>query len=201
MNFKTNFKIPFVNRTVAFMFSTNRAFNLSFKFIGIETPTHQTGGMTSYCPDSKHILLFDYDSSAFEEVITELRILQDFYKLSAIYIFENNKEDSWHAVCLSKFSLYDAVEIIAQTSTDRAFQRRPLKYGLRRWVLRTEPKGKSDREKPCYIGKLNSNYKKHGISTAHKLFLEVNYNIPIEKTVLDDHNTNLDYFSYKTARL
>ena len=62
---------------------------------------------------------------------------------------ENDRPDSFGAVCLDKFNLYDAIEIISNTSADRGFKKAPILFRKKRWVLRELPKGK--RKKPKFL--------------------------------------------------
>ena len=191
---KTSFTIPIVGLSVGLRVNFNRG--LSASFLIVKKPSEKTLGITSYCKDGKHVLFFDFDNSKLNEILYQLKKLQEYYLLSDIYVFENDTEDSFHAICLDKFDLYTAVEIIKQTTADKAFKYAPLRYALKKWVLRCEKKG--NRQKPKYLFKLNANNSEYEKSNAHRLFLGMNYGIKIGKKGFDDEK-EIDCFEYYTA--
>ncbi len=170
----------------------------SFKILLLRTPKKRTNGFTSYCTDGKHVPLFDFDNNSYEEVVTELFLLQQAKKLSEIYIFKNDSENSFAAFCLDKFELFDVVRIISQTSADKAFKGAPLRYGMKRWVYRYDSKGK--RKPPVHIATLKAH--KQAIaqkSNAHRLLFNTVFDMRIKKNKGFDNFTTIDLYSYLTS--
>ena len=128
-----------------------------------------------------------------------MSFLQGYYNLGNFYIFENDLKDSFHAICFDKFALYDAIEIVTQTSADKGFKKAPLYFRRRRWVLRVEKKG--DRKKPIYADVIRSIHDgKRQTSTAHRLFLNQNYNLKIpQKANEDNFSEDIEICGYNTA--
>ena len=88
--------IPFTKRTIR------------FSTILYRTPDEETAGYTSRCKDGKHVIMLDYDGLSLNEVIDEIKFLQKQFRLSNFFIWECDRNDSYHAVCLDKFPLYDS---------------------------------------------------------------------------------------------
>ena len=190
----TTFNIPFIDYSFGIRFSISKGLNASLLIV--KTPKAKTLGITSYCKDSKHVLFFDFDGMNLKEINYELNRLQDYYKLSDIYLFENDKLKSFHAICLDKFDIYTAISMIRQTSADRGFKNAPLRYALRKWVLRCSEKGK--RNKPKHLFTLKTNNNEYEKSNPHRIFLQMNYGIKIRKKGFDNYK-ELDCFEYYTA--
>ena len=172
----------FLGRTISFKIVRNKVFNISFLIV--KKPDKEVTGITSRCFGGKHVIFLDFDGLALEEVIEELEVLIHEYTLSNFYLFENDMENSFHAICLDKFRLWEALEIIACTSADKGFKKAPILFRQRRWVLRVTPKG--DRYKPKFLDTVKSPFKEYTISTAHRLFLNENYNCKIKKRKNED---------------
>ena len=196
MYWKTMFEIPVIKYSVGIVARNRKGF--SFKLLVVKTPTAKTLGMTSYCRNGNHVLFFDFDGNTLDEVVYQLRILQTEYGLSEFYIFENDTENSFHAVCLDKLPLSKAIEVIHQTTADSSFKYAPLRYAMKKWVLRVEPKG--EREKPKYLFNLTPIINGKIIkSNPHRLFLNLHYKMKIKKDRLFDNETKMDFFKYYTA--
>ena len=191
---KTFFDIPIVN--YSFGLIVIREKGISLRILIVKKPDAKTLGITSYCKNGHHVLLFDFDGNSLEEVFFQMKTIQKYYNLPDIYLFENDTERSFHAICLAKMPLFKAIEIISQTTADKAFKKAPLRYPLRRWVLRVEKKGK--RKKPKFLLKLKGNNNKYKQSNPHRLFLQMNYGIKISKKGFDNEK-ELDLFEYYTA--
>lgn len=191
---KTTFRVPIINLSVGLRLSIYKGINASILIV--KTPSKKTIGITSYCKDSKHVLFFDFDGNELDEIVFQLKKLQEYYILSNFYIFENDKPNSYHAICLDKFGLYEAIEIIVQTSADYGFKRAPLRYALKKWVLRCDEKG--SRAKPKHLFTLKTNNNRYEKSNAHRNFLKMNYGIRIGKKGFDKED-ELDCFEYYTA--
>lgn len=191
---KTTFRVPIINYSIGLRLSLFKGINASILIV--KTPSKKTLGITSYCKDSKHVLFFDFDGNDLNEIVFQLKKIQEYYLLSDFYLFENDKKNSYHAICLDKFGLYEAIEIIIQTSADYGFKRAPLRYALKKWVLRCEEKG--SRAKPKHLFSLKTNNNRYEKSNAHRLFLKMNYGIKIRKKGFDNEK-EIDCFEYYTA--
>ena len=106
-NFKSfflKFKVPFFEKS----------FNA--KFLLYNTPKTWVLGYSSRTQQGKYVLFHDYDKLNFTDVKNELKFLQKIYNLSDYYIFELDRKNSFHAVCLDAFSLRQAYDIQKATS-------------------------------------------------------------------------------------
>lgn len=170
-----------------------------FRFITDFYPVPETvvQGITSRCEDSRHVLLFDYDKIELEMVEREINYLQDFYQLGNFYLFKNDKKNSFHAVCLEKFSILEAWEVLKQSSADQAFINAIRYFTGREWVLRYSEKGK--REKPVYLKTIFGVPNNRTVSTAHKEFLKIYYGVPISDGKKEDGITKIPVTEYKTG--
>lgn len=196
MYWKTMFEIPIIKHSVGIVATTRKGF--SFKLLIVKTPNAKTLGMTSYCKNGHHVLFFDFDGNNLNEVVFQLRILQAEYGLSQFYLFENDTENSFHAVCLDKLPLSEAIEIIHQTTADASFKYAPLRYAMKKWVLRVDSKG--EREKPKYLFQLVPlDTGERNKSNPHRMFLNLNYKMKIKKDRLFDNENKMDFFKYYTA--
>ena len=197
MNF--NFKTKILGCTLALHLNKNKA--ISGGFLLAPTPSEETHGMTSRCRDGRHIILLDFDGLTETEVIEEIRYLQEAHKgdIAEALLFGNDRPDSFHCVILEKFTLYEAVNIVSQTSADKGFKRAPFAFKKKRWVLREE--GKGEREKPKYLGVIPSKWAcTRERSRAHREFLEANYGIGILHRQEDGFTLeDMDFCEYNTA--
>lgn len=168
-------------------FETKKAENYNSLFISFEIPfTKQTfrfhtmlyaspkdwvHGYSSRTENGQYVLFMDYDSLDFQAIKSEAIYLQKKFKLSNFYIFKLDRENSFHAVCLDKFPISEAYEILKQTSCDQAFIHAIKRLQSREWILRIGKKG--NRAVPVFLGCIKSNYEDyHYKSNAHKEFLE-----------------------------
>lgn len=138
--FKT--KIPFIERS----------FNLRFLFY--RTPNTWVTGYSSRTKKGKYVLFHDYDNLDLKEIETELKFLQKKFNLSDYFLFELDRENSFHAVCLDTFSLFEAYEIQKTTSADLAFINSIKNLKTKEWVLRLSEKG--NRSPPKWIKTIKS---------------------------------------------
>lgn len=134
------------------------------------SPDTWTQGIGSRCIDGKHILFFDYDKMPLSEIKDEIKYLQETFQLSNAYIFEIEKNASYHVVILDKFSLRRAFNILNQSNVEWSYRNSVLLVRGREWVLRTIAKG--NRNPPRFLQVLYSKYNFREISTAHKCFLQ-----------------------------
>ncbi|KKM69664.1 hypothetical protein LCGC14_1448600 [marine sediment metagenome] len=189
-----NFSI--LGRTLSFKIVNDKVFNISFLIV--KKPDKETYGVTSRCFDGSHSIFLDYDGLTFEEMTDELENIIYEFGLSSFYIFKNDTDKSFHAICLDKFRMYEAMDIISYTSADKGFKKAPILFKQRRWVLRVSPKGK--RKKPEYLATIKSDNNAYEKSTAHRIFLEANYNMKIGKLKMEDgFDEFIDICRYNTG--
>ncbi len=190
------FNFSIFGRTLSFKIINEKVFNISFLIV--KKPDQETHGITSRCYGGAHVLFFDYDGLEFEEMIEELDFLIQEFQLSTFYLFKNDREKSFHAICLDKFSLYEAIDIISRTSADKGFKKAPILFKQKRWILRVLPKNK--RKKPEFIGIIKSHYSEYQTSTAHKLFIEEHYGLKLPKIKNEDgFDKFIDVCKYNTG--
>lgn len=185
---KITVKVPIINRTFRTMVQLYK------------TPEKWTYGMTSKCKDGKHILLMDYDDTPLTEIEDEIKELQEFHKLSHAYIFQMDRELSFHVIILDKFTLRKTFEILSSLNIDLAFIYAPKIKGLtKEWILRTHLKGK--RKPPKFVKIVMSKHQEKEISTGHKIFLQKfeNYATPSLKYKNEDNITDVPIVSYNTS--
>lgn len=176
------FSFSILGRSISIKFYNEKV--ISFSILITRKPDKETYGITSRCKNGSHIILLDFDGLVLEEIEEEIMFLIKEFHLSDFLIFENDRPDSYHAICLDKFTLYEAIDIISRTSADKGFKKAPILFKQKRWVLRISKKGK--RKKPKFFGIIKSLYDKHEISTAHKKFIEIHYNIKLKKYKKED---------------
>ena len=176
------FSFSILGRSISIKFYNEKV--ISFSILIARKPDKETYGITSRCYGGQHVIFLDYDGLKMEEIEEEIMFLIKEFHLSDFYIFENDRPDSYHAICLDKFNLYEAIDIISRTSADKGFKIAPILFKQKRWVLRVLPKGK--RKKPKFYGIIQSAFNSLEISTAHKIFLEINYNLKIKKYKYED---------------
>jgi hypothetical protein len=112
----------------------------------------KVGGFNSLLTDGDHILMWDFDDTAFDEVHDHLLMIQDLYELPKIYILETKKNTNFIAYCFRRTPWHKAVRIIAETKgIDWNF----FKYGVFRdkFTLRVTDKGQG---KPHKVAVLDS---------------------------------------------
>jgi len=188
--------ITILGRTISIQISNQNVW--LFKILAVPKPDKQTYGLSSRCKGGMHVTFIDFDGIAYEEIEEEIDDIIKRFKLSNFYIFKNDMPNSYHAICLDKFVLHDALNIISRTSADRGFIRAPWLFKQRRWILRIQPKGK--RKKPEFFTSIQSFYDKHEVSTAHKKFLEIHYNLKLKKYKNEDGIDDfVDICSYNTG--
>lgn len=133
-------------------------------------PNAWVHGYSARCEDSRFVLFMDYDNMPFEDLKNELKYLQKKYFLGDFIVFKLDRENSYHAVCLDKFSMIEVYEILKDSSTDIAFTNSVKNLQSKSWVLRWAEKG--ERDAPKFACTLFSKFRKREQSNAHKLFLK-----------------------------
>lgn len=151
-------KIPFVTKTIR------------QHFMLYNTPEAWVHGYSSRTQFGRYVLFQDYDNLDLEAVEQELKYLQQKYKLSDYYIFETDRENSFHAVCLDTFPIIKTFNILKDTSSDQAFIHSIKKLQSREWILRWGKKG--ERSAPQYLKTIPSKNRQHKRSSAHGAFLK-----------------------------
>lgn len=184
--------------------------NLTYTFAihGVKNPHMPTGGWSNRCEDFKFVIFLDFDNTLFWQVKTQLELLMEEFDLSPFYVFETeskidaNGEEygGYNAVCLTRKTFREVIEIQNQTTCDIAHKMLPAYYRFHSSILRNKAKGKKGRPKfKCIIGDLNKEYDQ-SISTAHLEFLdELGENIPKIKYTNPDGYKTLWLSDYKTA--
>ena len=185
--FRFQITVPFIKKTFRTIIQYYRS------------PDTWTYGMTSRCQDGKHILFFDYDHMGLKEIIDEIKFLQEYYLLSHAYIFELDRNKSYHVVILDKFALKEAYKIQEQSNIEWAYLNSVKFTRGREWVLRICEKG--NRKPPRFLQVIKSNNQVHEISKAHKNFLQKyeHYNVPILKYKNEDKFTTMPVVKYNTG--
>jgi hypothetical protein len=56
-------------------------------------------GVNSKLPDGNHILMWDFDKTPLERVVTALILVRDFYLLPKIYILKTSEPNNYIAYC------------------------------------------------------------------------------------------------------
>jgi len=110
-----------------------------WRFTFTVAPVTEVVGVNSRLPDGRHILMWDFDETLFQDVCNALETVQNVYKLPKIYIFETKQNSNYIAFCFKAVSWRKAVEIVAFTPhVDWNF----FKYSVYRgwFTLRVGPK-------------------------------------------------------------
>lgn len=160
---KLEFKVPLTKKTVRLYAG---AYN---------TPDQWTNGYSSRCKDGMFVLFHDYDELSESDVVNELRAMQKMHKIGNYYLFKTDRDNSFHAVCLDKFSLAEAYSIQKTTSSDFAFIESVKRLAHKEWVLRYGEKG--SRGAPEYLQTIVSKYQGRKKSSAHADFLKAQFGI------------------------
>jgi len=182
-SFFLKFKVPFVEKS----------FNAKFLFYN--TPKAWVLGYSSRTEQGKYVLFLDYDKLSFVDVKNELRFLQKQFNLSDFFVFELDRENSFHAVCLDTFSLSEAYNILKITSSDLAFIHSIRNLDTKEWVLRIGEKG--NRIPPKWIHTIKHN----GIrvkSSAHAGLLK-KLKVKVSNKGLWDNCKKIGVVEYNTA--
>ncbi len=185
--FRFEFNIPFIKKT----------FRTIWQFY--RSPDTWTYGYTSRCEDGRHVLFLEYDRLDLNQITDEVKYLQEQYDLSHAYVFENDREKSYHIVMLDKFSLKEAYKIIEESNVEWSYLNSVRFCRGREWVLRTAEKGK--RKAPKFHSVIKSKHQVRKISTAHKEFLQKyeGFNVPKLKYKFEDNIYTIPVVQYNTG--
>lgn len=98
-------------------------------------------GVNSTLEDGNHIIMWDFDTAALDEVRGWLRGIQQVYQLPTIYIAFSSNNHSFHAYCLTRMPWLQTVSIVAATGgIDPGYVAMCAMRG--HWTLRLSDKGK-----------------------------------------------------------
>lgn len=180
-------EIPVIKRTVRLIWHL------------YHTPDTWTWGYTSRCQDGKHVLFFDFDNLDLDQIEDEINYLQKYYRLSNAFVFECEKDKSYHVVILDKFSLRKAFKILSSSNSEFAHVNSVKALRGKEWILRAYNKG--ERPIPKFLKILYSPYNFREISFAHKIFLEKHsdWKIKMPEYFKEDNNTIIPTVSYNTG--
>jgi len=191
-NFDKKFSEVFLSLKIPFFQKTFRVFIQLY-----DSPNQYTFGFSAKCKDSRYVLFADYDDLEQGEVEKDIIWLQKFFNLGDFYLFQLDRPNSFHAICLDKFSLRRAYSILKESCCDTAFVNSPKFFKGRSWVLRFE--GKGERKPPKFLKILEGKNNEREKSTAHRVFLEKWYSVPVKRYFLEDNEVLLNLVKYNTA--
>lgn len=177
-------KIPFIPKTI----------KASVMFYN--TPESWVHGYSSRTKSGRYVLFHDYDSLNLQDVIEELKWLQEKFGLSDYHVFELDREESFHAVCLDTLSLAEAYSVQKQTSCDLAFIHSIKTLKTREWILRWGKKG--NRSPTKYLLTVKSKHDCRVKSLAHALFLR-KLGVKVEGRGKWDGEKEIGFVRYNTA--
>ena len=112
-------------------------FNWRFTFSC--APITKVVGVNSILLNGNHILMWDFDETTLNKVVTALLTVQRTYDLPTIYILETKPSTNYIAYCFKEVPWRKTIEIITYTEgVDYNF----IKYGIFRnkFTLRVTPK-------------------------------------------------------------
>lgn len=159
-----------------------------------KTPDVWVHGYSSRTQKGKYVLFHDYDNLTWTDVKNELKFLQKRFNLSDYFVFELDRENSFHAVCLDALTLNEAYEIQRATSCDLAFIHSIKNLKTKEWVLRISEKGKRSFPEWLTTIKCKGNRVK---SSAHADFLR-KMGIKVSKKGTWDNCKKISLIKYNT---
>jgi hypothetical protein len=146
-------------------------------------------GITNLAKGGYSIPFFDYDTVDIENIILELKQLQEYYNLSDIYIFNSNH--GYNALSLDKIEfnllkeIYETTEFVCKDF---------IKFGIKRNFL-TLRIG-NDKKLLTVLERISTREK----SFAHALALNYFYNIDIKNKIGFDDNSILRIKAYRSEK-
>ena len=156
--------------------------HFSFNFRTYKELDHYVAGITNRCKDGTYVTFLDYDDVPLEWIEEELKVLIDLFNLGDFHIFKTG--NGYHAICTSKNSLRNLIEIMRDSSTDDAFKWVPLRRARKVWTLRTTEK---DDNKPEFVTTISCGEKYQcEQSKPHNDLLRKLYNIIIPTAYEDE---------------
>lgn len=144
-------------------------------------------GFNSVTFDDKHVILWDFDTDCFKDIVECLTEVQKYFKLSTIYIITS--ENGYNAVCLDKYRRNKVFWIKSLTVlSDKTHD--IIGYKRNGWVLRIG----DDKRIETALLSLQRFYPK---SNAHRELMEKIFNTKIHKTQSYDNSTKILFEKYK----
>ena len=170
---------------------------LLIKVQSMKIPIEATAGVSARVKyTTEFIIMLDYDNIKDDRLVEELLYLQDVHIIGDFHVFATN-EFGRHVVCIDRFQLKEALEVIYNSTCDAVFKRGIRINEYRTWVLRGL--GKGDRPKPKYLYSVESPYNGQRLqSQAHGKFIQQYFGAPI-RLVNPDGNDELETQGYKTS--
>lgn len=97
-------------------------------------------GVNSNTKDGLHLPMLEFDDISFRDLLTELRELQEVFRLGEIIIVSTGRADSYHAIVCSSLQWQEAVRVVAYS---KYADLKHLQFSLKRehFTLRLSPKG------------------------------------------------------------
>ncbi|MBU0963222.1 MAG: hypothetical protein KKD48_04940 [Nanoarchaeota archaeon] len=167
-------------------------------FERIPKPKVWTTGTGNRTQDGLYCVYLDYDLIEEDYVNGEIPRLQQFKDLGNFHIFSSS-EKKYHAMCFSKLTALEFMQILENSSCDEAFKKVPRFVSIRNWILRHFEKGIKPKPKYLYSVLRDSARQE---SYAHWNFLSELY--PELKSYPLTHPDNLnelELITYKTGNL
>lgn len=150
-----------------------------FSFSLFHKPELATVGVNNICADGKFVVFLDYDNIKFENLLDDLQNLSRDFNLSHFIVIKT-RENSYHAICLEKFTLPQVQKIIDHSLCDYSYKKFPIKID-KGWILRVTEKVYVENNKiqsipPTYVGLLKfGKPKRKSVSRAHLEFFATVY--------------------------
>lgn len=178
-------------------------FKYSFSFFGrsvsfilrsIEKKSVLHYGVGNRCKDG-YVLFLDYDDTPIDWVLDEIDVLHHRFRneLGTAYIFLT--KHGVHVVFLEKSTLGRILNFLESTSCDKEYQKVPMLYGRKVWVLR---QSKKKDEKIIYRGFVKNPYDPYGCkaerSRAHALYLKQYCGVPRKDLEFESQKYNTGAF-------
>lgn len=175
-------------------------------------PSVRTVGISNICSDGFFVSFFDYDNILHSRMQSELLRLQRRFDLGTLVVLTSRTQFSdagmeygnYHAIGCGKIkTMLEHKQMLMESSVDEQFIRVPDYYNSRCWVLRIYEKlGDKDKQlrgRPVLREILQASTDRE-ISTAHMLFLERHYGIPVNLFYgKQDGNTEIKLINYGTT--
>lgn len=127
--------------------------------------------ISSETEDKYHVLFWDFDNIKTYDILKSLSKTQHYNGLGVIFIIQS--KHGFNAVCLDRFTLKEAFNILDHTKYNDYFHTH-IGYSSESWSLRT---GGDKKYWRCLYP--TDSYKNHVGSMAHKLFMESYFDLDI----------------------
>lgn len=180
-----SFSIPFTGKTLRF--------TLQF----YKSPETWARGISARCKDGRYVVFLDYDKMEQKQVEDEITYLQAHFLLGDAFIFECDRDGSYHAIIPDKLPLSKVYDVLKESSVEWAYRESVKLVRGHEWVLRTSGKGK--RNKPVFLRLIPSLHNSRVKSTAHMEYMSRYYNTPRIKYVAEDNITEIAEIDYTTG--